>query len=238
MRYWDIQFSLSVNLSLSAPHLNELAGADAGGQVGALCSVRLNRGAVCQLELRAMAPRGPLALDLESRVLSIPTPKIRAQKLSVMQPEKESQAAFVVRVDLEKATIRLNVHCRRKKPVEEVDFGKLKSTHGKAAYPFKHSRSSKVSGQEERRFRVLMCQFRLIPDYKHKGSVVVKVGEPALSAPAEFVPPRLTVQLLAFEPTLSPWPGAPSSVKTVSFPSDFPERLGSHWSNKTTRKTG
>ncbi|KAH8482396.1 hypothetical protein H0E87_029731, partial [Populus deltoides] len=37
-------------------------------------------------------------------VLSIPTPKIRAQKLSVMQPEKESQAAFVVRVDLEKAT--------------------------------------------------------------------------------------------------------------------------------------
>jgi len=26
MRYWDIQFSLSVNLSLSAPHLNELAG--------------------------------------------------------------------------------------------------------------------------------------------------------------------------------------------------------------------
>ena len=59
-----------------------------------------------------MAPRGPLALDLESRVLSIPTPKIRAQKLSVMQPEKESQAAFVVRVELEKATIRLNVHCR------------------------------------------------------------------------------------------------------------------------------
>ncbi|PKI33356.1 hypothetical protein CRG98_046253 [Punica granatum] len=37
----------------------------------------------------------------------------------------------------------------------------LKSTHGKAAYPFKHSRSSKVSGQEERRFRVLMCQFRV-----------------------------------------------------------------------------
>uniref|UniRef100_A0A6M2F245 Uncharacterized protein n=1 Tax=Populus davidiana TaxID=266767 RepID=A0A6M2F245_9ROSI len=26
MRHWDIQFSLSVNLSLSAPHLNELAG--------------------------------------------------------------------------------------------------------------------------------------------------------------------------------------------------------------------
>jgi hypothetical protein len=33
-------------------------------------------------------------------------------KLSVMHPEKESQAVFVVRVDLEKATIWLNVRCR------------------------------------------------------------------------------------------------------------------------------